>query len=143
MILPDVNILIYAFRSDTPQHEPYAAWLEGMAQRGSGLALCDAVVAGFLRVVTHPHVISPPTPMSQALLFTRWLFEVPGTNWLTPERSVWETFDRIAVADPGVRGNLVPDAYLAALCLAHGATIATADRDFARFDGLHRIDPAA
>ncbi|HIW98642.1 MAG TPA: PIN domain-containing protein [Candidatus Nesterenkonia stercoripullorum] len=49
----------------------------------------------------------------------------------------------MAVADPGVHGNPVPDAYLAALCLAHGATIATADRDFARFEGLHRIDPAA
>lgn len=142
MILPDVNVLVYAFRADTPRHGEYAAWLEELATRGHGLALCDAVIAGFLRIITHPKVISPPTPTADALGFVQWLVEAPGVQWLGPSRQVWSVFEGIAVEDRGVRGNLVPDAYLAALCRAHGATIATSDRDFARFEGLRRIDPA-
>ncbi|MBU3994326.1 MAG: PIN domain-containing protein [Actinobacteria bacterium] len=143
MILPDVNVLIYAFRVDTEEHVRAAAWLEGLAARGGELALCDAVVSGFLRIVTHPKVISPPTPIEDALRFVRWLIEAPGVHWLGPAPSVWDTFERIADTDRGIRGNLVPDAYLAALCLAHGTAIGTADRGFARFDGLRRVDPLA
>lgn len=141
MILPDANVLIYAFRTDVPQHERCAAWLEGAVRGGNDLALCEAVISGFLRIVTHPRVVSPPTPMEQALGFVRWLVESPGVHWLGPAPAVWDTLDRIVSEDRGVRGNLVPDAYLASLCLAHGAAIATADRGFARFEGLKRIDP--
>lgn len=142
MILPDVDALVYAFRADTPQHADYAAWLEELASRGHGLALCDAVITGFLRIVTHARVFSPPAPTEQAVEFVRWLIEVPGVQWLGPSGKVWSEFAEISAVDRGVRGNLVPDAYLAALCIAHGAAIATSDRDFARFEGLRRIDPA-
>lgn len=143
MILPDVNVLIYAFRADTPQHHLHASWLEEVVSRGGDLALCDAVISGFLRIVTHSKVISPPTPVDQALMFVRWLIESPGVHWLGPAPSVWGNFERILEEDHGVRGNLVSDAYLAALCLAHGTTFATSDRGFARFAGLRCIDPAA
>lgn len=143
MILPDVNVLIYAFRVDTPEHTRAATWLESLAASGAELALCDAVVSGFLRIVTHPKVISPPTPIEEALGFVRWLVETPGVHWLGPAPSVWDAFGRIADVDRGIRGNLVPDAYLAALCVAHGAAIGTADRGFARYEGLRRVDPLA
>lgn len=141
MILPDVNILIYAFRADTPRHEHYAAWLKRLVSSGGQLALCDAVISGFLRIATHPKVISPPTPIEQALDFARWLMDSPGAHWLGPSSSVWSTFEQIASIDRGVRGNLIPDAYLASLCLSHGVQIATADRGFARFEGLRLVDP--
>lgn len=85
-------------------------------------------------------MLTPP-PIEQALGFVRWLVESSGVHWLGPAPSVWDVLDRIVSEDRGVRSNLVPDAYLAALCLAHGATIATADRGFARFEGLKRLDP--
>lgn len=143
MILPDVNVLIYAFRADTPQHDRCAAWLREAVTGGTGLALCDTVIASFLRIVTHPKIISPPAPIERALEFAHWLIDNPRVHWLGPATSTWEIFERISADDHGVRGNLVPDAYLAALCLAHGAEIATTDRDFARFEGLRRIDPTA
>lgn len=141
MILPDVNVLVYAFREDTPQHDRCAAWLSEQLARSGGLALCDAVVSGFLRIVTHPRIFSPPAPTERAFEFVQWLRESPGIAWLGYSPAVWDAFGQICAEDRGVRGNLVPDAYLAALCIAHGATIATDDRDFARFEVLRRVKP--
>lgn len=143
MILPDVNALVYAFHAGSPQHRQHAAWLEELVGRGNGLALCDTVVAGFLRIVTNARILSPPVPIEHALEFVRWLTESPGVQWLTSSPAVWRGFEDIARADHGVRGSLVSDAYLAALCIAHGATVATSDRDFIRFDGLRRITPSS
>lgn len=143
MILPDVNVLVYASRADTPQHDECAQWLRKLVDRGHGLALCDTVIFDFLRIVTNPRIMSPPTPIDHALEFARWLGESPGVQWLSSSPAVWRAFDDIAREDRGVRGNLIPDAYIAALCVAHGATVATNDRDFARFDGLRRLDPLA
>ncbi len=142
MILPDVNILVYAFRADTPEHERYATWLGTYVADGGLLALSDAVLAGFVRIVTHPRIMNPPAPTDSALAFVRWLADSPGAHWLSSSPIVWREFEGIVSLDRGVRGNLVPGAYLAALCVAHGATLATADRDFARFERLRRLDPA-
>lgn len=141
MILPDVNVLVYAFRADTPHHSSCARWLQSIIDRRQGIALCDAVVFGFLRIVTHQKIMSPPTPIDKALDFVRWLSEYPEVHWLASSRATLQAFDEITMQDLGVRGNLVPDAHLAALCIAHGATIATHNRDFARFEGLRRLDP--
>ncbi|MGI8844286.1 MAG: TA system VapC family ribonuclease toxin, partial [Gemmatimonadaceae bacterium] len=71
MILPDVNVLVYAHRKDTPRHEDYRAWLEGVLSGPSAFGLADLVLSGFLRVVTHPRVFKEPTPLADALAFLR------------------------------------------------------------------------
>lgn len=140
MILPDVNVLVYAFGRDTGEHDAYSGWLRSAAA-GETLALSDAVLSGFLRIVTNPKILDPPAPTHDALEFVRWLIDSPRVHWLRSSPSVWEAFAKLA-DDAFVRGNVVPDAYLAALCISHNARLATADRGFARFERLRWFDPA-
>ncbi|MFT4229805.1 MAG: PIN domain-containing protein [Microbacterium sp.] len=142
MIVPDVNVLVYAFRADAPEHDAYAAWLNATVAR-EALGVSDVILNGFLRIVTHPRITTAPAPIGIALEFTRRLLDAPRTRWLTAGDAAWERLESLAADDAGVRGNLVPDAYIAALCLANGSQLATRDRGFARFPGLRAFDPAA
>lgn len=142
MILCDVNVLVYAFRDDAPEHSRYGPWLRETAAGLEPLLLCDAALSGFVRIVTHPSIADPPAPTARAVAFVRWLAESPGARWASSGPAVWDAFDALAT-DRMIRGNLVPDAYLAAVAAAFGARIATADRGFARFPGVRWFDPAA
>ncbi|MGO1560615.1 MAG: TA system VapC family ribonuclease toxin [Actinomycetaceae bacterium] len=140
-IVPDVNVLVYAFRADSPEHERYAAWLNQAAHRDT-IGLVDLVLAGFVRIVTNPRIMADPAPASAALEFVRRLDDAARSTWLTQGRTAWEKLAELVEGDPGIRGNLVPDAHLASVCLAHRARLATRDRGFARFPGLDWFDPA-
>jgi uncharacterized protein len=141
VIVPDVNILVYAFRADAPEHGAYARWLNTALQTDP-IGLSDAILSGFVRIVTHPRITTAPAPTDAAMEFTRRLAEAPRARWLSQGAPVWQRLGALASDDPGIRGNLVPDAYIAALCLANGARLATRDRGFARFPGLRWFDPA-
>lgn len=142
MILTDVNVLVYAHRRDAPDHEHYADWLSDVAAGRDELGLTEATLLGFLRVVTSPRIFSVPALAAEALRFVDALRGARRARWLPASEAVWTAFARIARADPQVRGNVVPDAWLAALAQAHGCRLATTDRGFARFDGLDWFDPA-
>lgn len=98
-------------------------------------------VSGFLRIVTHPRITSAPAPISAAIEFTRSLVDAPKVQWLTAGATSWAQLEALTAQDSGIRDNLVPDAYIAALCLANGARLATRDRGFARFPGLQSFNP--
>ncbi len=66
MILPDVNVLVYAHRRDTPDHEAYRAWLESTLNGDAAYGMSDLVLSGFLRVVTHPRVFKQPSSLVDA-----------------------------------------------------------------------------
>lgn len=140
LVVPDVNVLVYAFRSDSPDHDAYADWLNG-ALRADRVGVADTILSGFVRIVTHPRIYTEPTPLGAALAYVRHLLNSPNTDWLRQGPSAWEKFDALASEDVAVRGNLVPDAHIAALCLTNGARLATRDRGFARFPGLKSFDP--
>lgn len=140
MELIDVNVLVYAHREDAPNHEQYRRWLERTIQSDSPFGLADHVLAGFLRIVTHPRVFDPPSPMATALAFVEGLIGLPNAVRLAPGARHWELFTRVC-RDASVKGNLVPDAYLAALAIESGAELVTTDRDFARFPGLRWRHP--
>lgn len=142
LFVPDVNVLIYAFRADSPGHAAYADWLNGALQTDR-VGVADTILSGFVRVVTHPRIFAEPTPPADALAFVRQLIDAPGSEWLRHGSPAWDAFEDLARSDAGVRGNLVPDAHIAALCLASGARLATRDRGFARFSGLKWFDPGA
>jgi len=135
MILPDVNVLVHAFREDSPRHGPMRAWLEDLVLSDRAFAITDLVLSGFLRVVTHPRVFSPPTPLEQALEFAVALRSQPNCILLAPGERHWSIFVRLC-REGDARGNLIPDAYLAALAIESGSELVSTDRDFARFDGL-------
>ncbi len=141
MILPDVNVLVYAFRREADDHDRYASWLAETVAR-SELALVETVLLGMVRVVTSPRIMADPAPTPIALRFVETLLAAPRARQLAPTAATWLQLGAIAAGDGQVRGPLVPDAWLAALALSHGCRLATADRGFARFEGLDWFIPA-
>lgn len=135
MILPDVNILVYAHRRDMPDHDAYRAWLEAEVNSEAAFGLSDLVVSGFIRIVTHPKVFQVPTPLDDALAFASQLRDQPNRIGVAPGVEHWGIFARLC-RSVGAKGNLVPDAYFAALAIEHGCEWITTDRDYSRFAGL-------
>jgi toxin-antitoxin system PIN domain toxin len=143
VILPDVNVLVYAFRREADQHEVYASWLAGVVDGADELALHDMVLSGFVRIVTSPRFTDDPAPARAALDFVARLRGAARARWLPAGHQTWETLGRLVEGDGAIRGNRVPDAHLAAAAIAHGCRLATADRGFSRYPGLRWFDPAA
>jgi uncharacterized protein len=144
MILTDVNVLVYAYREDTPRHPDYRSWLQSVVDSDRAFGTSDMVLSGFLRVVTHPRVFTPPSPIEHAMEFVDLLRGRPNRVPVAPGPRHWGIFARLC-QEAGVKGNLVPDAYLAALAIESGSEWVTTDRDYARFRGLrwrHPIDRA-
>lgn len=135
MLLADVNILAAAFRADAPGHKVCRDTLTSMVDDPLPYAVSDLVLSGFLRVVTHPRVFDPPAPLADALAFARTYRDQPNAVGVTPGQRHWDIFTHLCDA-ARARGNLVPDAYLAALAIESGSEWVTADRDFGRFPGL-------
>ncbi len=140
MILPDVNVLVYAYREDAPDHRAYRDWLEASVNADSAFGLSDLVVSGFLRIVTHPRIFVPPSSLADAMRFTEQLRSRPNHVAVVPGSDHWRIFRRLCDA-AGVKGNLMPDAFFAAMAIEHGCEWITTDRDFARFPGLRWRHP--
>lgn len=139
MLLPDVNVLVYAFRQDTDDHGRYAAWLATLVNGDEAYGLADLVLSGFLRVVTHRKIFTVPSLPAKALAFTEQLRSRPHCTRIIPGPRHWSIFTHLC-READARGNLIPDAYLAALAIESGSEWITADRDFARFPGLRWRD---
>ena len=143
MLLPDVNVLIYAHRVDALLHQRYADWLVRLAEGAEPFALSELVASSFVRIVTNAKVFKPPTPLSDALAFIDQLRALPHCHPLVPGARNWEVFSRVC-REAKVSGAVVSDAYHAALAIEHGCTFITCDGDFARFYGLrwqHPLQP--
>jgi len=135
MILPDVNVLVYAHREDSPNHRAYCEWLEATINSTQAYGIADIVLSGFLRVVTHPRVFNPPSTIEHALAFVRDVRNQPNCVVIRPGPRHWTIFEELCRV-ASVKGNLVPDAYLAALAIESGSEWITTDRDYSRFPGL-------
>ena len=140
MILPDVNVLVYAHKTGTAQHEQYRDWLLAELDGPVPVAVSELVLSAVVRVVTHPRVFDRPSSPRAALDYVTWLRDHPGTVVVGPGRRNWQVFAGL-VADAEARGDLVPDAYHAALAIEHGCEWITTDRDYARFTGLRWRHP--
>lgn len=140
MLLPDVNVLVYAFRPDSQDHASYRTWLDAVVNGESAYACSDHVLSGFLRVVTHPKVFVNPDPVSAALAFAETLRDQPNCVRVTPGPAHWSIFRRLC-SEAGAKGNLIPDAYFGALAIESGCEWVTTDRDYSRFRGLRWRHP--
>jgi toxin-antitoxin system PIN domain toxin len=140
MQLPDVNVLIYAHREDTNDHEAYSSWLKNLAVQEEPFAVSEIVLSGFLRIVTNPRIFKPATPMTTAMDFCDRLIAWPSSVVLLPTERHWEVFTKLC-RDSQIKGAMVSDAYLAALAIEHGCELVTTDSDFARFKGLRWRHP--
>lgn len=135
MLLADVNVLIYAHRPESPRSVETRAWLTGALEGDEPFGVSELVLSGFLRIVTNYRVYREPTPPDRALEFCETVLAAPAAFPVRPGARHWSIFSGLC-RRVGARGNLVPDAFLAALAIEHGATWVTTDRGFARFPGL-------
>jgi len=133
--LLDVNVLVYAYREDSPNHGAYRLWLEGLNRGDETYGITDIVLSGFLRIVTHPGIFNPPSGIGSAIEFAIQVRNHPNCVQIYPGPRHWPIFTRLC-QQVNASGNLVPDAYLAALAIESGSVWVTTDRDYSRFPGL-------
>jgi len=140
VILPDVNVLLYAFRTDLPEHTACRRWLEDVLNADAAYGMSPQVLASVIRVATHPRIFARPSRLSDVMAFVSVLLAQPHCQVIQPGPRHWDIFTRLCQRAKAT-GNLVQDAWLAALAMEYGCEWITADRDFARFDGLRWRSP--
>jgi uncharacterized protein len=142
VILPDVNVLVYAHRRDVVDHERYRAWLSEVILDDEPFAVSELVLSSVVRILTNRRIFRAPSTIDEALTFADYLLAQPNCTPIRPGPRHWMIFTRLC-RESGAGGPLVPDAYLAALAIEHGCEWVTCDRDFARFKGLRWRHPLA
>ncbi len=141
MTIVDVNVLLYAYQADSPQHRPAKEWLDALFAGEEVIGLPWITLWAFLRISTNSRAWPSPMPAATALQHVRdWLAQ-PGVVIVQPGPRHLELLERFVIQDRAT-GPLVSDASLAALAVENGAELASTDRDFARFPQLRWVNPA-
>ncbi len=135
MILPDVNVLLYAFRDDSRDHARYRGWLGALVNGDEAYGMSPQVLCSVIRIASHPRIYAAPSRLEHALTFARVLLEQPNCTVVLPGSRHFSIFEDLC-RRAAVHGNLVQDAWLAALAIESGCEWVTTDGDFARFAGL-------
>jgi toxin-antitoxin system PIN domain toxin len=142
MILADVNVLIYAFRPDLPQHGVCRRWLAGVVAGDARFGLSPLALSAVVRISTNPRAFRTPSGIDEAFGFCQDLLEQPHCQVVEPSERHWDIFRNLCSATE-TRGPRVSDAWFAALAIEWGCEWITLDRDYARFPGLKWQVPAA
>ena len=135
MILPDVNVLIYAFRPDAIHHARCRAWLNEVVLGEARFGLSPLALGAVVRITTAARYFGGPSALEDAFGFCEDLTGQPHCEIIEPGPRHWEIFRRLCT-EADIRGPLVSDAWFAALAIESGCEWVTMDRDFARFPGL-------
>lgn len=137
----DANILIYASDQESPHHNKAVDFLAGCMNGSDLLYLCWSTAFAYLRITTHPSIFSSPLSPEEARQNIETLRSAPRVRFISEGEDFWEHY-KSTCADLVVRGNLVPNAQIAALLKEHGIRrIYSRDRDFLKFPFLEVIDP--
>ena len=128
-------MLVHAFRADSGDHDRCRAWLDRAVNGESRYGMSPHVLSGVVRIVTHPKVFKQPSALDEVLAFADVLLAQPNCVVVQPSEAHWSIFARLC-RDADTRGNLVPDAWLAAMAIEAGCEWVTLDRGYARFPGL-------
>jgi toxin-antitoxin system PIN domain toxin len=135
MILPDVNVLIYAFRADLPQYAICRPWLAEVISGEARFGLSPAALSAVVRITTNPRAFTTPSTIEEAFGFCDDLLGQPHCEIVEPGERHWDIFKRLCV-ETNTRGRRVTDAWFAALAIERGCEWITLDRDYARFPRL-------
>ncbi|MGH9156727.1 MAG: TA system VapC family ribonuclease toxin [Acidimicrobiales bacterium] len=141
-MLVDANILLYAVDESSRFHGTARSWLEEALNGPSRVGLPWLSLTAFVRIATHSRALEHPLASSEAWGFVEDWLDAPAAWIPQPGRAHCEVLGRL-VRDLDLRGNLVTDGALAALCVEHGLQIVSADSDFARFTELSWLNPVA
>lgn len=139
-MLVDANILLYAVDEAAPQHAAAKGWLEEALNGSRRVGLPWQSLVAFVRIATHPRALTHPLPAADAWDYVEDWLAAPAA-WIPQAGSGHRERLRQLVCELDLRGNLVGDAVLAALCIEHGLTIVSADSDFARFSAVRWLNP--
>jgi uncharacterized protein len=142
MILPDVNVLIYAFRKDVPDHRLCHAWLGGIIAGDARFGLSPLTLSAVVRITTDARIFANPSALDEAFGYCTDLLAQPRCQAVEPGERHFDIFRRLCL-DTNTRGRRVTDAWFAALAIEWGCEWITLDRDFARFPGLRWQLPTA
>ncbi len=139
----DANLLLYASDASSPFHAQAQRFLNSCMNQPEVIYLTWPTIMSYLRIATHPSIFDEPLSPEEAMANVETLLKLPQTHCLSEEDGFWESYRATTETTP-VRGNLVPDAHLAALLHLHGVRkLHTHDRDFLKFDFLDVKDPLA
>ncbi|QQS32314.1 MAG: PIN domain-containing protein [Acidobacteriota bacterium] len=139
MIFPDVNMLLYAYDRNSPLHTEAKLWLEETLSEKE-VFFSWQTITGFVRILTHPSILRNPAPLSEAVqVVSDWL-DRENTHLVSFGTRNWPLFARM-LTETQATGNLVMDAHIASMAVSCGATVATTDLDFSRFQNLRTINP--
>ena len=140
MIIPDVNLLIYAHNDSVPLHDLAKHWWEGLVNGTERVGIPWVVSSGFVRLMTHPRVLIHPVTPAEAVDYVRAWFQFPHIMPINPGSSHLAHFRRNLVT-AGVGAHLVTDAHIAAIAMEYQAEVHANDSDFNRFPGLRWRNP--
>lgn len=139
-MLIDANLLLYAVHERAEQHAAAADWLTEQLNGPRRVGLPWQSLAAFLRIATHPRAFERPLPASVAWARVADWLSAP-VAWIPEPGPAHAPILGQIITTYDVRGNLIPDAFLAALAVEHGLTVYSTDTDFARFDEVRWENP--
>ncbi len=142
MILPDVNVLICAFRRDTPYHVQSKTWLDSVVASDTRFGISQLVLSAVVRISTSSRIFVEPSSLSEVFGYCENLLGQSHCEIIAPGDRHWQLFSRLCL-ETKTKGPRVTDAWFAALAIEHGCTWVTFDRDYARFPGLDWQEPSA
>jgi toxin-antitoxin system PIN domain toxin len=134
-MLPDVNVLIYAFRKDDPHHDVCNSWLTGIVASEARFAMSPLASSALVRITTNPRSYREPSTLTEAFTFCDYITAQPNCQIVEPGDRHWNIFKKVCV-ETDTRGPRVTDAWFAALAIEWGCEWVTMDRDYARFPRL-------
>lgn len=141
MILPDVNVLIYAFRTDLAQHAVCRRWLDHVVAADAQFGMSPLALSAVARITTNARIFKQPGSIDEVFAYCDNLLNQPHCQVVRPGDRHWTIFSRLCRAT-GTRGPRIADAWFAALAIEHGCTWITYDRDYARFPELDWREPS-
>ena len=135
MLLPDVNVLIYAFRPNVAEHAVCRAWLDNAVLSNVRFGISRLALGAVVRITTHSRTYASPSTLDDAFGFCNDILGQPNCQVVEPGERHWDIFHRLCI-ETDTRGPRVTDAWFAALAIEWGCEWVTMDRDYARFPGL-------
>ncbi len=142
MMLPDVNVLVYAFRKDSPQHTTCNSWLNDLVQSNVRFGISPLALNALARITTDRRIYRNPSRLNEAFAFTDYFFDQPNCEVVEPGERHWDIFKHLCL-ETNTQGSRISDVWYAALAIERGCEWVTFDRDYARFPGLKWRMPTA